>query len=456
MQKNRTCSFSYYIHWGKELHEKVCKNCFIQIFGETHKFVTTQANKKKLAYSGAIPTSIRGLHSHPKWKENDLEIVRQHILSFPQYESHYGRSKTDKKFLPNHLNLDLLYSLYCKNRPKEECVCKTIYKKIFSSLNLSFKPPKVDTCTTCDKLNAQIKYETSSEIKAALVNKLDKHQTDAQNAYEEKSKDKNMSLDDDSLLVLTFDLQQCLPTPLLSSGSAFYKRSLWTFNLTIHNCKTKQATCYMWHEATGKRGGNNIASCLYDYIVNLPQTVSKIILYSDTCGGQNKNSFVSVMFLIAMKKCPHIICIDHKFLVPGHTHMECDYDHSVIERAKKKHSTIHHPRDYYQMVRSAGRKGQLTVKEMNLQDFYNFEKLLKGPLVLRKTNTDREKVHWPDIRWFRYEQNDFIVKYKIDLEGEENFKQLSFKRISKKPFSIELEVISETPLPISDEKNGTF
>lgn len=82
-KKNRTCIFSCYIHWGKELHEKVSKNCFIQIFGETHKFVTTQANKKKLTYSGAIPTSTRGFHSHPKWKENDLEIVRQHILSFP-------------------------------------------------------------------------------------------------------------------------------------------------------------------------------------------------------------------------------------------------------------------------------------------------------------------------------------------------------------------------------------
>lgn len=69
-------------------------------------------------------------------------------------------------------------------------------------------------------------------------------------------------------------------------------------------------------------------------------------------------SYVTAMFLALMKECPHLEYIDHKFLVPGHTHMECDYDHSVIERAKKKIDNIHHSRDYYQMVRNAGKKGR--------------------------------------------------------------------------------------------------
>ena len=41
------------------------------------------------------------------------------------------------------------------------------------------------------------------------------------------------------------------------------------------------------------------------------------------------------MFMVALQKLPHIQVIDHKFLVPGHTYMECDSDHSVIESLKK-------------------------------------------------------------------------------------------------------------------------
>lgn len=32
--------------------------------------------------------------------------------------------------------------------------------------------------------------------------------------------------------------------------------------------------------------------------------------------------------------------INHKFLVPGHTHIECDSDHLLIEK-QKKHSIVH-------------------------------------------------------------------------------------------------------------------
>lgn len=42
------------------------------------------------------------------------------------------------------------------------------------------------------------------------------------------------------------------------------------------------------------------------------------------------------MFTYLLQVKPTITEKHHKFLVPGHTHMECDADHSVIERQKKK------------------------------------------------------------------------------------------------------------------------
>jgi hypothetical protein len=40
------------------------------------------------------------------------------------------------------------------------------------------------------------------------------------------------------------------------------------------------------------------------------------------------------MCLVALQNSETLQTIDHKFLVPGHTHMECDADHSIIERKK--------------------------------------------------------------------------------------------------------------------------
>lgn len=44
---------------------------------------------------------------------------------------------------------------------------------------------------------------------------------------------------------------------------------------------------------------------------------------------------MAVMCLIALKTNPYIQTIDHKFLIPSHTCMECHTDHSVIEQKKK-------------------------------------------------------------------------------------------------------------------------
>jgi len=93
----------------------------------------------------------------------------------------------------------------------------------------------------------------------------------------------------------------------------------------------------MWHEAVAGRGANEIDSCLFKHLINnTPNNVTEVTFYSDTCGGQNKNSHVSAMFLKIIHMLPNINIINHKFLVPGHTHMLCDVDHSLIEKQKKK------------------------------------------------------------------------------------------------------------------------
>lgn len=230
----------------------------------------------------------------------------------------------------------------------------------------------------------KLKYASGAQA-AELTKTLEEHREAFKAAYEEKKKDKQLA-------------QSCEDaTPHLQTNVAFYKRQLWTFNLTIHDLKTNKAFCYMWPECEGNRGANDIASCLYDFIINqlphLNTNAKKLIMYSDSCPGQNKNSIVTAMLMLVVKLSPQLQSIEHKFLVPGHTHMEADTDHALIERKKKQTSMdIHLPRDWYQLVRTASNKtAKFTVIEMTRDMFYDFNIFSKQCYTLRKTNTDNEK-----------------------------------------------------------------
>ncbi|KAK7478334.1 hypothetical protein BaRGS_00030408 [Batillaria attramentaria] len=96
-----------------------------------------------------------------------------------------------------------------------------------------------------------------------------------------------------------------------------------------------KATCFVWDETNGRRGSVEIATCLFLYLKSLPVTVKDVILYSDCCGGQNRNQYLAAAFLYALENIPNIISITHKYLETGHTQMECDSMHSAISFAKK-------------------------------------------------------------------------------------------------------------------------
>ncbi|KAJ8878071.1 hypothetical protein PR048_022535 [Dryococelus australis] len=116
----------------------------------------------------------------------------------------------------------------------------------------------------------------------------------------------------------------------------------------------------------------------------LPRTI--VILGKDIC--QNNNAHVAAMCMVALQNTRHFNTIDHKSLVPGHTRMECDADHSLIENKKKYNIPIHHPHDWMQLVGSTGKKNLLLVKEMKREYFFSYSELLKGPLLNRKRYDD--------------------------------------------------------------------
>lgn len=98
---------------------------------------------------------------------------------------------------------------------------------------------------------------------------------------------------------------------------------------------TNEAFIYVWNEAVASRGPEKVGSCILNYVENHVKT-SKLTMYSDQCGGQNRNIKIAAL-------CDHIVTnpkfhcteIDHKFLVSGHTYLACDQDFGLIEKQKK-------------------------------------------------------------------------------------------------------------------------
>lgn len=322
-------------------------------------------------------------------------------------------------------------------------------------MGLAFKKPKSDTCSKCDTYKIQIDIAQSEEDKAKIKKQQEKHHEAAEIAYKSKDADKIQAANSCSKIkIYTFDLQQCLPTPLLRSNISFYKRQLWTYNLTVHDCVSNKPYCYMWHEGLAKRGGNEIASCLLQHLLAEPSTTEHVVLYSDCCGGQNKNSLVASMFNIFLQSAENIKIIDHKFMLPGHTHMECDVDHSIIERKKKKTCVqIHHPREWYQFVRTAGTKKQFEVIEIEQNMFLDFGKAAKTKFMWRASDLDGNKFKWSDVKWLRYTNKFGKIQYKTSLKEEEPFKELNICRRGINIVKIsDVNNCYESPQLISREK----
>ena len=158
-----------------------------------------------------------------------------------------------------------MHQLFCETHAESVSISK--YSQIFNTFNLKFKAPKLDTCHKCDTLNAKLKHmEKTTNEYSSLIDEQTRHHDEAALAYESKKNDKLLAKSNDNISTLAFDLQQCLPTPYLNTSVCFYKRQLYTYNLTVHDCANNSSHCFMWHEAISKRGANQIASFLLKYI----------------------------------------------------------------------------------------------------------------------------------------------------------------------------------------------
>lgn len=444
---------------------EVCKKFFVGTLGISETVVRNAL--KKEVHGGFLTKDMRGRHTPPNKLPVDLlNTVRAHITSFPVYDNHYTRAKSSKKYLGPELNRQKMYQLYlakCEEDkiPKQGIAKFWLYKKIFNSeFNLGFKKPSNDTCDACDKFTLQLKSTANEEEKLAIQLKYDEHLREAELRYTEKRNNKEKSqLSTETTKVLMMDLQKCLPTPYLTNNQSFYFLKLWTLNLTIYDATEKKSFCMVWDESEAGRGGNEIASALLKWaeqsIAN--SSIEHLIIWSDNCPSQNRNIMICMSYFWLLKVCPNLKVVEHKFLLRGHTHMEADHVHALIERTLKKQSTMEicTPWDWQQLIRSTG----ATVIKMNLLDFKKLEVLYNqpgSPFISKKKNVDKEDFLISKVVHFQVKADspgNLFYKHSFDENNE--FKVLNVVRSarSQTKLPVELPAIRNQPKGITAKKH---
>lgn len=365
--------FTYHYHLPKNLHEesKVCKTLFLNVLNISATTVQTLKVKKRANLD--VGADLRGKTSSNNVPENLRQTVHTHIKSFPVLESHYCRKDSNKLYLESTLNQSKMYEMYkdfmSENYPDLTAVKESFYKHIFcTEYNMSFHNPKKDTCKYCEKYTMNPSEDNLPEYTEHIKRK--------DLARKEKTEDKAKAYENPTFKCFTFDLQSVLYSPCSNVSSFFYTRKFCTYNLTLFDQTTREGHCFIWNETNGGRGSDEVGTILFNFLKNLDPSIKTVVLFSDSCGGQNRNRYIATILKYAVWVLPNLERIEIKFLEVGHTQMEVDSMHSVIER-NKKNKTIYSPLEWPAIVRSAKRTNPYEVTVMEYDQFYDLKRLNK-------------------------------------------------------------------------------
>lgn len=420
---------------------RVCKVFFKNTLDITDRMIRTVVNKRNVVANVLVAPDLRGKHNkHVSLDPQIRKGILDHINSIPRVESHNLRSQTKREYIDGSRTISEIHRDYveeCNNKGESSVKYPMFYRVFKDDFNISFFKPKKDLCETC------VAYENSTpEEKVSLQESYDKHIQQKKLSREEKQRDKA----DNSSEVTVFDLQAVMQLPKGNHGLFYYVSKLNVLNLTFYNLKTNVCNCYVWDEANGNRGPNEIGSCLLDYMTKIADEKPNIdlIFWTDNCSGQNKNQFIVALYIFATQNL-NIKSITHKFLVKGHTQNEGDCAHSLIERNVSrilKGGSIYTTEGFISAIKGAKKNGPpFKVHEQSYEDFFNIKNLAKQ----LELNCASLKIS--DVRVLKLEKaKPGIALIKNDFGGE--FVEVNVLRRNKKTGTlsdkIQLEPVFET------------
>lgn len=428
---------------------RVCKNALIR---------TLQVNAKRIARAlkkyqecdeiidgrgqtcggrNAVPEEIRG-------------EIRRHIMSFPKYVSHYTRSQTNSKYLCSNLNLAKMYKLY--KEKVQAPVSLSLYRNIFyTDFNLRFKTPKKDTCKRCDLYITKIKNASETE-RMVFDEWHDRHLEDAKNLENQMKDDLALAKIDPTLEAITYDMMKILLLPRLTTNIVYYKRQLNFYNFGIHIGSSGKGRFNTWLENEGSRGTQEVGSCLKKFIESITAPVKTLILWSDSCGGQNRSIKLVLMMIYVLQHHSSLEKISLRYRLSGHSFLPNDSDFGDVECALRGKDKVCTDEAYIKVMEDCRDKNKFEVVRIKSEDFFSVEKL-ENLITNRKVDIMKVKISWLETHEILIDKSHpNIIKMRKRIGDE--FQTIDIaKAKTKLDFkNVKLEQLWPNNRPLSKEK----
>lgn len=419
---------------------QVCRKMFMETFRISHQTVETLG---KLRKQGELTyVEKRGGARTVKYREADRKLVHDHINSFPKDVSHYTRTRTGKReFLSTDLSVSKMYEAFLIAHPDQTHIKHRYYWSIWRTdfPNLSFRPPRMDTCKDCDrlKIRAQQRNEEGRQAKSALE---EHHRIVEESLHQIQQDFTSSTLPNSTATTLTMDLQKVFLLPKLTHSSMYYARQLSCYNFGIHIADSNGAVMCIWDESYAGRGANEMASCLFHALNDGLIGISKrhLIIFSDNCAGQLKNQMF-IMLYIFLISLNLFDTIDHKFLVSGHSFSASDRDFALIELASKR-SKLQTPTDVHRVIKSARKLRPFTVLDITEKPIFDFSSKAKTLLNTTKLQISKQC-------WIRVTERDLtVVQTKTSFDPDADFMvcKIAKKGLTSKDMAEQVRLLQAT------------
>jgi len=425
--------------------KRVCKEFFLSTLNIGEWSLYSWVKKGNQQDNCSLPgiKSEMDRRNHSKIRNVDPKRkahAESFLSSLPKLESHYCRSSTSTTYFePIWKSVSELYREYCTKSQEDdlEPISRITFTKIFKQHNLSLFTPKKDQCDLC----------CSHEAGNADEGEYETHLLRKELARLEKQRDKTQKDQ-----VYTMDLQAVLLAPRLQASALYYKTKMCVHNFTIFNLGSKDGICISWHEGEGGFSANDFTSVICHFVEGLDLAKNQeVTLWSDGCTYQNRNATLSNGLLsVAVKKQ---IIIYQKYLVKGHTQMECDSMHSTIEK-RLKNVQVRVPADYVAAFRTA--RASPAPYEVNYIDhtFFKDYSTLNYYAPIRPSSSAGDPVV-TDIVALCYKPDGDIL-YKLNFD--DNWMPFPVRQSGRRKMPMALPDVGSIPvlykssLPIKTEK----
>lgn len=128
-----------------------------------------------------------------------------------------------------------------------------------------------------------------------------------------------------------------------------------------------------YHEGVARKSPNEVCSIIYEYILKeIPEETEHLHIFSDGCGGQNKNHTL-IRLCLAIVHAGRFKSVNQYFPIRGHSFLPCDRDFAVVKRKIKKVDRFYTVKEIADIIVSSSQQGKFSVTMVENEQIKDFK-----------------------------------------------------------------------------------